>query len=70
MRIHAINRRGATEEPVDWIGTPDRLNTLLAASDVLVISAPLTRSTERIIGARELSLMKGDAIMVGAFPIC
>jgi phosphoglycerate dehydrogenase-like enzyme len=64
MRIHAINRRGATEEPVDWIGTPDRLNTLLAASDVMVISAPLTRSTEGVIGARQLSLMKGDAIMV------
>jgi phosphoglycerate dehydrogenase-like enzyme len=64
MRIHAINRRGATEQPVDWIGEPDRLDELLAASDVLVISAPLTRSTERVIGARELSLMKGDAIMV------
>jgi phosphoglycerate dehydrogenase-like enzyme len=64
MRIHAINRRGATEEPVDWIGEPDRLDELLAASDVLVISAPLTRSTERVIGAREVSLMKGDAIMV------
>ena len=64
MRIHAINRRGATPEPVDWIGGPDRLDELLAASDVLVIGAPLTPATERIIGARELSLMKADAILV------
>jgi phosphoglycerate dehydrogenase-like enzyme len=64
MRVHAINRRGATPEPVDWIGTPDRLDALLAASDVLVVSLPLTRTTERMIGARELSLMKGDAILV------
>ncbi len=64
MRIHAINRRGATTEQVDWIGSPDRLNELLIASDVLVISAPLTRLTERAIGANELQLMKDDAILI------
>jgi len=64
MSIRAINRRGATSEPVDWVGAPDRLDELMAASDVLIISAPLTRVTERVIGARELSLMKEDAILV------
>jgi phosphoglycerate dehydrogenase-like enzyme len=64
MRIHAVNRRGATDEPVDWIGTPDRIDELLAASDVLVVSIPLTPSTHNLIGARELSLMKSDAILV------
>jgi phosphoglycerate dehydrogenase-like enzyme len=64
MRVHAINRRGRSAEPVDWIGTPDRLDELLAASDVLVISLPLTRASERMIGAHELSRMKDDAIMV------
>ena len=64
MRIHAVNRRGASDEPADWIGTPDRLDELLRASDVLVISAPLTRATERAIAARELDLMKEDAILV------
>lgn len=64
MRIRAINRRGAADEPVDWIGCPDRLHELLAVSDVLVISAPLTRTTHGAIGGRELSLMKDDAILV------
>jgi phosphoglycerate dehydrogenase-like enzyme len=64
MRIHAVNRRGSSAEPVDWIGTADQLDTLLAASDVLVISTPLTRDTLRLIGTRELSLMKADAILV------
>ena len=64
MRIHAMNRRGTTHEAVEWIGTPDHLDELMAASDVLVISAPLTRTTEKAIGARELSLMKDDAILI------
>jgi phosphoglycerate dehydrogenase-like enzyme len=64
MRIHAINRRGASEEAVDWIGTMDRLDELLSVSDVIVISLPLTRATHGLIRARELELMKPDAILV------
>jgi len=64
MHIHAINRRGATDEPVDWIGTPKQLDTLLAASDVFLVVSPLTRATEGVIGARELGLMKPDAILI------
>jgi phosphoglycerate dehydrogenase-like enzyme len=64
MRVHAINRRGHAEEAVDWIGTPDRLDELLAASDVLVVCAPLTRLTMNLIGAAQLACMKPDAILV------
>jgi phosphoglycerate dehydrogenase-like enzyme len=64
MRIHAINRRGSSEEPADWIGTPDHLEALLKVSDVLVIAAPLTRATEGMIGEREMALMKSEAILV------
>ena len=54
MWVHAINRHGRTSERVDWIGTPERLNELLEAADVLVISAPLTRATRGLIGPAEL----------------
>jgi phosphoglycerate dehydrogenase-like enzyme len=64
MRIYAMNRRGVTDEAVDWIGKPDRLAELMAASDVLVIGAPLTRATRGVIGSKELSLMKDDAILI------
>jgi phosphoglycerate dehydrogenase-like enzyme len=64
MRVHTINRRGATEAPVDWIGSEDRLDDLLAASDVLVLSLPLTPRTQGMIGVREFALMKRDAILV------
>ena len=64
MRVHAINRRGASDEPLDWIGAPERLAELLQASDALVVATSLTRATQGMIGARELALMKPDAILV------
>jgi len=64
MRVHAINRRGHSGEPTDWIGTPDRLDALLEAADLLVICTPLTPATVGLLGAAELARMKPDAILV------
>lgn len=63
-KVHAINRRGITSAFVDWIGTNADLNQLLAASDILVLSVPLTPATNGLIGQRELALMKKNAILV------
>lgn len=63
-RIHAVNRSGRTSAAVDWIGTLDQLDALLGASDVLIVSLPLARSTRRLIARRELSLMKPEAILI------
>ena len=39
MQIHAINRRGASAEPTDWIATTARLDEMLRAADVFVVCA-------------------------------
>src|SRR6201987_2909337 len=64
IKIHAINRRGASHEPTDWIAMTDLLDEMLRVADVLVISAALTTATEGLIGARELDLMKENAILI------
>jgi phosphoglycerate dehydrogenase-like enzyme len=64
MKVHAINRRGRSDEPTEWIGTPDQLDMLLMASDVLVICTPLTPATLGMLGAPQLARMKDDAILV------
>ena len=46
MKVHAINRSGASPEPADWIGTPDRLDEMLRVADVFVVCLALTRHTE------------------------
>lgn len=40
------------------------LDTLLSASDIISLHTPLNDSTRGLIGARELSLMKSDAILI------
>jgi len=62
--VHGINRRGESSVPIDWVGKPEALDTMLAASDIVFITAPLTRETLGIIGSRQLSLMKEDGILV------
>ncbi len=63
-RIYAVNTTGRTSEPVEFAGTLADLDEVLAAADVLVIALPLNAVTTGLIGPRELSLMKPDAMLV------
>jgi phosphoglycerate dehydrogenase-like enzyme len=63
-RIHAIARGDPAGEGIDWTGTLEDLDALLAVAEVLVIALPLTRSTRGLIGRRELELMQPEAILV------
>jgi phosphoglycerate dehydrogenase-like enzyme len=63
----AVTRRGdvdATAEGLEWTGTTDDLDPLLAAADVVVVSTPLTDRTRGLIGARQLARMRPSAVLV------
>jgi phosphoglycerate dehydrogenase-like enzyme len=66
FRVTAIRRR--TDQPVpdfvEAVWTPDRLRDLLAESDVVVLAAPHTPDTKRLIGARELDYVKRGAFVI------
>jgi glycerate dehydrogenase len=59
MRVVIANRPG---EPPD----PKRMNLdeLLATADIVSLHCPLTAATRGLIGARELALMKPDALLI------
>jgi glycerate dehydrogenase len=59
MRVLIANRSGAPPQP-------DRveLTRLLAVADILSLHCPLNDSTRGLIGARELALMKPDALLI------
>jgi phosphoglycerate dehydrogenase-like enzyme len=51
-------------EPLDRLLPADELHELLAASDVVVISASLNRTTSALIGETELGVMRPSATLV------
>jgi glycerate dehydrogenase len=59
MRVLIANRRGAGPKP----GRVE-LEELLATSDIVSLHCPLNDSTRGLIGARELELMKPDALLI------
>jgi glycerate dehydrogenase len=63
-RIHAVSRTGLPAEPAEFVTTLAGLDQVLAAADILVICLPLNLTTRGLIGARELALMKPNAILV------
>jgi phosphoglycerate dehydrogenase-like enzyme len=64
MRILAINRRGRSEETIDFIGTMADLEYVLRSAYVVVVALPLTAATRGLIGQRELEWMASDAILI------
>jgi phosphoglycerate dehydrogenase-like enzyme len=66
FRISAIRRRAAEPPPdgVEAVWTPDRLPDLLSQSDVVVLAAPHTPETKRLIGRAQLDRMKRGALLV------
>ena len=64
MKVYGINRSGKTGVPVDFMGTVTDMKKVLQAADVVVVTPPLTRETRNLLGKKELTWMKPDAILI------
>ena len=66
MRVMALKRttQARSDEFAEWIGGPDRLVELMAASDYVVAAAPLTPETRGMVGEAQLAAMKPGAVFV------
>jgi len=67
MQVHILRRRpelAAGDPLVDRAYGGDELDSLLAASDYLLVSAPLTAATRGMLGAAQLARMKPSAVLI------
>jgi glycerate dehydrogenase len=64
MKIYAFSRKLVREKGVRSFQGDKGLLTVLAESDAVIVSLPLTELTNKIIGAEKLATMKKDAILV------
>jgi phosphoglycerate dehydrogenase-like enzyme len=66
MRVIALKRtpRASSDEFAERIAGPDGLTGLMAASDYVVVAAPLTPETRGMVGAGEIAAMKPGAVIV------
>jgi phosphoglycerate dehydrogenase-like enzyme len=64
--VTAVRRRPQAGAPagVDEVAGPERLCELLPSADVVLIAAPETSQTRRLIAAPEFDAMKTDALLV------
>lgn len=62
----AVTGRGAADPSagLSWVGKPDRLGELMAQSDVVVVSVPLSEGTAGMIGDAELAALGPQGILV------
>jgi phosphoglycerate dehydrogenase-like enzyme len=64
MKIYAFSRKLVREKGVRSFQGDKGLLTVLAESDAVIVSLPLTELTNKIISAQKLATMKKDAILV------
>jgi phosphoglycerate dehydrogenase-like enzyme len=65
MRVLGVRRNPAVGVPdVEAMFGPDQLLELLPEADFVVLTVPLTRETQRMVGERELRAMKPTAYVV------
>ena len=65
MRVIGFKRHIDEEsQSLDYVELTDSLDYLLKNCDFVSLTVPLTKATRRIIGKKELSLMKEDAFLI------
>jgi phosphoglycerate dehydrogenase-like enzyme len=66
LRVSAIRRHTNQPQPdgVEEVWAPERLHDLLAESDVVVLAAPHTPETKRLIARTELDRIKRGAFLI------
>jgi phosphoglycerate dehydrogenase-like enzyme len=66
MRVMVVRQHTESPKPetVHEVFPPSKINEMLSAADYVVLAAPVTPATERMIGREQLAKMKADAVLI------
>ena len=67
VKVLALRRRLALSEHdplLDGVYAPERINELVAASDYVLVAAPLTVKTRGLVGEAQFAAMKSSAVLI------
>jgi phosphoglycerate dehydrogenase-like enzyme len=64
LDVIGIRRSGRPHRHVDEMYRPDQLHHILPRADILLVTTPLTKETNGLIGGRELDLLKPTAGLI------
>jgi len=63
-RVIGCRRTPSPDDPADLVVTPDRLGTVVGDADVVVLSAPATPGSHRLVDAEFLAAMRPGSLLV------
>lgn len=64
MRVIAVSRNPKKEDAIDWWSDMSALDRLLEESDFVLVTVPGGPATAGLIGEKQFSLMKRDAVLI------
>ena len=64
MRVHVANRSPLQHPGVDQSWTLDALHDFMGSVDAVVVSLPLTETTQGLVNARAIAAMRPDAVLM------
>jgi phosphoglycerate dehydrogenase-like enzyme len=64
MKVIGIRNSSKPEEHVDEMYTTEQLNEVLPQADYVVVTLPLTKETQHLIGAEQFNIMKSSAFFI------
>jgi phosphoglycerate dehydrogenase-like enzyme len=64
MNVLAVRRRPASDPLCDEVVGPDRQRDVMARSDYVVVTLPLTPETRGAVGAEQIAALKRDAVFI------
>lgn len=64
VEIHGINRRGVTDDNIDFVGTLADVEKVIRIADIVVLALGLNKQTKNLFNSKKFEWLKSDAVVI------